>query len=590
MSEKLSEVRELMLQAGVDAYFLPHNDPHNNEYLAEPDKRMPFISGFKGSNGQMLITLSQALLWTDGRYWIAAGKELYEGWTLMKLKKGEPRYYEWIVQNLPKGFVVGFDPKIITAEALENRRKYFQDLGYEFRALEQNLVNSVWTDRPGYSEEPVTVLDVQYSGASIKDKVNQIRPKMKELNQHYLFTGVMDEIAWLLNLRGNDIEYNPLFFSYLLVHIPNDHEFNLHLFVNYHKVEPIHSYLRENHVTIHDYSDVEHFITEVTSPVVIDKSETNYFIFSKLKEPFHAKSIISHLKAIKNSTECEGFRNCHIRDGIAVCRYFAWIKDQLHKGNQVTEWTGSEELRKLRAEEPLNKGLSFSTISSVGPNAAIIHYEPTEESAAQITAQSIYLLDSGGHYLDGTTDTTRTVHFGEPSDWEKECYTRVLLGNLDLVRVVWPKWSNLSGNEIELLARRHLWEKGLDFQHATGHGVGHYLCVHEGPQVLSIGCKEPFEVGMNVTNEPGYYEEGAFGIRIEDVMLVVEKNPGFIGFENVTMVPYEKNLMKLEMISDKDKEFINNYHSVVWDKLSRVLEERRDYFTLEWLREATSPI
>mmetsp|Transcript_30190 Transcript_30190/g.29865 ORF Transcript_30190/g.29865 Transcript_30190/m.29865 type:complete len:343 (-) Transcript_30190:34-1062(-) len=317
----------------------------------------------------------------------------------------------------------------------------------------------------------------------------------------------------------------------------------------------------------------------------------NYLNQSRIQRK--KESIITNLKAIKNSTEIQGFRNSHIRDGVAVCKYLAWLGKELEDGHIHNEYEAALKLNQYRSEEDLNMGLSFANISCSGPNASFIHYHPEPDNSSEIKKDQIYLLDSGGQYLDGTIDTTRTVHYGNPTDWEKECYTRVLLGNLDLERVVWPygTWG-ISGADLDILARRRLWKKGLDFQHGTGHGVGHYLNVHEGPQGISRARKIQLEEGMNVTNEPGYYEKGNFGIRIENVMFVA-KHPtieNFLCFENVTRVPYDKNLILLSMLNDEDKAYINAYHQIVYDTLSPILRSRNDDFTLNWLEKATSPI
>eukprot|EP00358_Blepharisma_japonicum_P006562 CAMPEP_0202940690 /NCGR_PEP_ID=MMETSP1395-20130829/821_1 /ASSEMBLY_ACC=CAM_ASM_000871 /TAXON_ID=5961 /ORGANISM="Blepharisma japonicum, Strain Stock R1072" /LENGTH=580 /DNA_ID=CAMNT_0049635313 /DNA_START=41 /DNA_END=1783 /DNA_ORIENTATION=+ len=579
-----------MIELGLNAYFLPHSDPHRNEYLSDHDKRIGFITGFKGSNAHTLITQEQALLWTDGRYWQEAEKELYEGWNLMKITSGVPTYYEWCIQNLPKDSIIGYDPSIVTADAAINRTKYFVDKGYQFLPIERNIVNEIWENRPELSQEPIIIFDEKYAGESFTKKIKRVAEEMGDKN-FYLVTA-LDEIAWTLNLRGKDVEYNPVFFSYLILEKRGE-ENKIHLFVNEGKVANIREYLEGNRIQIYPYESASSFLSAIEESVIVDSTSCNYQLFKSIKNPEKKESIITNLKAIKNSTEIQGFRNSHIRDGVAVCKYLAWLGKELEDGHIHNEYEAALKLNQYRSEEDLNMGLSFANISCSGPNASFIHYHPEPDNSSEIKKDQIYLLDSGGQYLDGTIDTTRTVHYGNPTDWEKECYTRVLLGNLDLERVVWPygTWG-ISGADLDILARRRLWKKGLDFQHGTGHGVGHYLNVHEGPQGISRARKIQLEEGMNVTNEPGYYEKGNFGIRIENVMFVA-KHPtieNFLCFENVTRVPYDKNLILLSMLNDEDKAYINAYHQIVYDTLSPILRSRNDDFTLNWLEKATSPI
>mmetsp|Transcript_11348 Transcript_11348/g.11432 ORF Transcript_11348/g.11432 Transcript_11348/m.11432 type:complete len:595 (+) Transcript_11348:6-1790(+) len=592
MSDKLSQVRALMQEENIQAYFLPNNDFHNSEYLGHHDKRMIFISGFKGSNGQIVITQEQALLWTDGRYWLAAPKELYQGWTMMKQGHGNTTYYEWITQNLPSGSAIGFDPALINADAASNRKKYFEEKGYSFKPILRNLINEVWDTRPIMSQEKVFIHEVKYSGATVDEKVKSLYNVLKTTQSQYYFTSVLDEIAWILNLRGKDIDYNPLFFSYLLIKAASDTDYQLSLFINLDKIEGIRDYLSENKIEVFPYEAIGNYLENIEDGIVVDQSELNYSLFLKIKKPLNNSSLISKLKAIKNPREQKGFRESHIRDAVAMAKYFSWLENQLENGADLTEWTAAEQLDKYRAAEDLNQGLSFENISSVGPNAAVIHYAPTAETSSKVVKDQIYLLDSGGQYLDGTIDTTRTLHFGNPTEREKECFTRVLLGNLDIERVTWPQSSRLAGTDFDILARRRLWQIGLDFCHATGHGVGYFLNVHEGPHCLCKGSSEVFELGMNITNEPGYYEEGNFGIRIENVLLIVKNTqiPDYLSFENVTMVPYDKNLLCMRLLDAEDIQYIDAYHEKIWNTLSTILEARNENLALAWLRKATSPI
>lgn len=505
----------------------------------------------------------------------------------MKKMGPDPPVSEWISKNLEKASKIGYDPALVSAASAKSRTKFFSDKGYEFVPIEENLINKVWKSRPLMSQEKVFVHEIVYAGENIKQKLDKVLAKYEG---RFLFTSVLDDIAWLVNLRGKDIDYNPLFFSYMLIDRKED-GVKIILFVNDNKVEGIRDYLADNNIEIHRYEDVDNYLLSIEEKIVIDENELNYRLYQKIKHPVHKNNIIARIKAIKTPREIQGFKDSHIRDAIAMVKYFSWLEEQLNSGVQLTEWTAALELDRLRSLEYLNMGLSFENISSSGPNAAIIHYAPTAETARNLSLNEIYLLDSGGQYLDGTIDTTRTMHFGTPTDREKECFTRVFLGNLDLERIKWPVQAHLTGNDIDVLARRRLWEVGLDYNHATGHGVGYYLNVHEGPHYLCKGADEEFKIGMNITNEPGYYEEGSFGIRIENVLLITESQTmkGWVEFENVTMVPYDKKLFDRNIMDRFDIEYVNKYHRKVWDTLSPILQERGECKALKWLENATSP-
>jgi Xaa-Pro aminopeptidase len=317
----------------------------------------------------------------------------------------------------------------------------------------------------------------------MKEKLDEVGSNFKE---KYLLTNALDEIAWLLNLRGNDIDFNPVFFSYLVIE-KTDSGITPHFFISKSKIVNVAEYLEANGVVVHEYGEIFAFVQSLADEVRVDGSKCSAALYEKIAKPINKSSIISELKAIKNPREIQGFRDSHVRDGLALCKYLAWLENELKIGNVWTEYTAAEVLTNFRKQVTLNMGLSFGTISSVGANAAVIHYKPEKDTASNVTNESIYLLDSGGHYLDGTIDTTRTVHFGTPTDWEKECYTRVLLGNFDLERMIWPNSWSISGAELDIMARRRLWEVGLEYNHGTGHGVGYYLNVHEGPQGISQG-------------------------------------------------------------------------------------------------------
>ena len=523
---------------------------------------------------------------------------------MMKMGRGFPSVLEWIWGNLPANSRIAYDPYLVSAELARFRQAGYKQKGFDFIPHEVNFVNLVWKSRPQLSPNPVYIHEIEYAGRSINEKLSELEKRVEKvvqanrkpedpeyLTKRYLFTSVLDDIAWLLNLRGSDIEYNPLFFSYLLVD-QSSPETRLTLFINPSKVSSITDYLSSHNVSVQDYSEVSSYLSQLTYPVILDESETSLGLCSKLKQALHVPNLIARIKNVKTPREILGFQESHKRDAVAMVKYFTWLEQKLKNNEEINEWTAALHLDELRSQQALNKGLSFENISSSGPNAAIIHYAPTADKARNLSLDEIYLLDSGGQYLDGTIDTTRTLHFGNPGDWEKECFTRVLLGNLDLERVKWPASARITGNDLDVLARRWLWEKGLDYNHATGHGVGYFLNVHEGPQVLCKGADDEFTEGMNITNEPGYYEEGKFGIRIENVLFVQRASgiEGYLEFLNVTLVPYDKNLIKVDLLSRDDIEYIDAYHKRILDTIGPMVQEDGDAAAYDWLVRATSPI
>lgn len=537
----------------------------------------------------MLVTQEAALLWTDGRYFLQAERELGPDWRQMKLISGVQRYNEWILANMKPGSKVGFDPFLMTAQTVKARKEEFASKSIRFVPLERNLVNEIWVDRPPMSSSPVVRLPDSYAGQTLQEKVSELTPVLQAKGALNLFVSRLDEIAWLLNLRGADIEFNPVFFAYLLVDVTLGAA-KLTLFIDEGKTKALSDYFHANNIEIRPYSDAFSFLSTLSGPVLVSE-DLNFGLYTQLTSPIPHSDGISKLKSIKSAREVQGMKDCHVRDGRAVCRFLAWLEQELQGGrSDLDEWTAAQVLEGFRGQEDGFRGLSFETISAVGANAAVIHYKPKQDSAALISQKEIYLLDSGGHYWDGTTDITRTVHFGTPTAREKECYTRVLLGNLDLCRAVWPANSSISGADLDILARRWLWEAGLDYMHGTGHGVGYYLNVHEGPQGIGRWRTTPLVPGMNVTDEPGYYESGSFGIRIEDLLFVqaLTQPAGFCGFENVTICPYDRNLLATELLSQRDKAFLDAYHCKVWTLLSPTLAT--DPVALAWLQRATTPL
>ncbi|KAL4884144.1 hypothetical protein BJY04DRAFT_206005 [Aspergillus karnatakaensis] len=602
-SKRLSSLRQLMQEHKVDVYSMTSENPHSTLELSPTDQ---FISGFTGSAGTALISLSEAALSTDGRYFNQAAKQLDNNWTLLKRGvEGVPTWQEWITQQAEGGKVVGVDPALITGAAARNLSDTLKKNGASLVGVSQNLVDKVWgSDRPAPPREKVKVHPEKYAGKSFQDKVTDLRKELESKKAAGFVVSMLDEIAWLLNLRGSDIPYNPVFFSYCIV-TPTTVE----LYIEDEKLTPeVKAHLGQD-VIVKPYDSIFADAKALSEAKKQDSEASSKFLLSNraswalnlsLGGEDHVeetRSPIGDAKAVKNDVELAGMRACHVRDGAALIEYFAWLENELvNKKTTLDEVDAADKLEQLRAKQDLFAGLSFDTISSTGPNGAIIHYKPEKGSCSIIDPTAIYLCDSGGQYFDGTTDVTRTFHFGTPSELEKKAFTLVLKGCIGIDAAVFPKGT--SGFALDVLARQHLWKEGLDFLHGTGHGIGSYLNVHEGP--VGIGTRVqytevPLAVGNVISDEPGFYEDGKFGIRIENVVMVREvqtthkfgERP-WLGFEHVTMCPIGLNLIEPSLLSDSEIKWVNDYHTEVWDKTHKFFEN--DEFTRNWLKRETQPI
>ena len=604
--EKLKKFREIMAERKYDAYIIPHGDQHDNEYIAEADERIKFISNFSGSNGLGLVTKDVALMWTDGRYYIQIEKELYPGWKMKKMGMSEEKLTEYILKNLEKNKTIAMDFNLFSQNMAEDLMFKLKD--YEFVNDEDNLIDKIWgEDKPKYKENKVLILPVQYTGLSTLDKYKIIIDKLKEETQTLIETRFgnekkfpktrllisrLDDIAWVLNLRGSDIPYNPVFFSFGLLYSSENGE-RFHLFSNKNKFNTpeLENYLSENKITLHDYEEIYKVlsISGEDTLTVIDSDSTNFNMFNCVinekigKHLIINDDIIEKIKGVKNQTEIEGYRKANLKDSVALIKFFSWLEDELvtKKRTDLNEYQIGIKNKQFREEQENFMGESFAPICASGPNAAIIHYEQNENLHSDASMDKILLCDTGGQYLDGTTDITRTVHYGKPTDKEKEMFTRVLLGNLSLERTIFKK-DKTELRKIDSIARNYLLMVGENYNHGTSHGVGHFLNVHEGPYGL------PLKEGNIITNEPGYYEKDAFGIRIENSVLVVKKNDDYLGFENLTYLPYEKNLFDMNLLSPDFVKYINDYHKKVFDMLSPFL--KNDEKTLDYLKRKTDPL
>ncbi|KAI1367821.1 aminopeptidase-like protein [Xylaria arbuscula] len=616
-TQRLAELRRVMKDRKIDVYIVPSEDSHSSEYIAPCDARRAYISGFTGSAGYAVITHEKAALATDGRYFNQASKELDDNWLLLKQGiQDVPTWQEWTAEHAEGGRAVAVDPTLLTSGAAEKLSEKIQKSGgKELEAVAENLIDLVWgADRPSRPIEPVIILDQKFAGKDVKTKLEELRQELEKKQSLAFVVSMLDEIAWLFNLRGSDIPYNPVFFSYAVV-TPDEAT----LYVDPTKLSSeVSSFLEENKVVIKPYQDIFSDVTALGQVAKAKNTEENkktpagqtrkkFLISNKaswaLKRALggddfveEARSPLADAKAIKNKTEIEGMRACHIRDGAALIEYFAWLEDQLiNQKASIDEVDAADKLEEFRAKHDKFVGLSFDTISSTGPNAAVIHYKPEKGSCSVLDPNAVYLCDSGAQFLDGTTDTTRTVHFGTPTEREIEAYTLVLKGNIALDTTVFPKYT--TGFAVDAMARQFLWKQGLDYRHGTGHGVGSFLNVHEGP--IGIGTRaQYFEVpltpGNVISNEPGFYEDGSFGIRIENIIMVKEiqtkynfGDKKFLGFEHVTMVPYCRKLIDPNLLSAEEKQWLNDYSADIYEKTKGFFE--KDELTLAWLKKETQP-
>lgn len=613
-TERLAHLRQLMRIHKVDIYIIPSEDSHASEYIAPCDARREFISGFSGSAGCAVVTHEKAALATDGRYFNQASKQLDTNWLLLKQGLQDvPTWQEWSAEQSEGGKIVGVDPTVISApDARKLAEKIKKRGGGDLVAIEENLVDQVWgASRPLMPSEPVKILGQHFAGKDVKTKLDELRKELEKKKSSGFIVSLLDEIAWLFNLRGNDIPYNPVFFSYATI-TPDAAT----LYVSSSKLNSeCTTYLTDNGICIRPYESIFDDAEALGQSLGAASDESQpeskikkFLVSTKtswaLKRALggeakveETRSPIGDAKAVKNETELEGMRQCHIRDGAALIEYFAWLENQLvAEKAEIDEVAAADRLQAIRTRQKNFVGLSFDTISSTGANAAVIHYKPEPGNCSIIDPKEIYLCDSGAQYFDGTTDTTRTLHFGEPTEMERKAYTLVLKGHIAIDVSVFPKGT--SGFALDSLARQFLWEHGLDYRHGTGHGVGSYLNVHEGP--IGIGTRiqyseVPLAPGNVISNEPGYYEDGSFGIRIENIIMVREVetkhqfgDKPYLGFEHVTMVPYCRKLIDETLLTAREKNWLNEYHADVHAKT-------KDFFpagslALKWLERETTPI
>ena len=591
INERVGRLRSWMKENGFTAFVFPSSDPHNSEYVADHWKSREWISGFSGSAGTAVVTLEHAALWTDSRYFIAAEKELNgTGFQLMKLRvEGTPSVSEWLASELStyERAVVGLDGNVNSFAEVAAMEQELATKGNITVRTDADPMAELWTDRPAIPDNMVSLHPLEYSGESTSSKVSRIRKHLLDCGADGLLVTALDEIAWVLNLRGSDVHCNPVFVSYLLISPEN-----ITLYINNVKLpDDVKAYLMSEYIDVQAYeSVVEGLRLYAGKSLLVDMSSTNYSLATAV--PFEkvcsGVSPIASMKAVKNKVEQDGFRAAMLRDGVAVVKFLAWLKSAVEAGGQ-TEISLDEHLTALRAEQSKFKGISFDTIVGYEAHGAIVHYEATPETDIPVQPHGLVLIDSGAQYLDGTTDITRTIALGELSEEQRRVYTLVLKGHIQLDRCRFP--AGACGSQIDALARAPMWREGYNYMHGTGHGVGSYLNVHEGPHQIRMEWRPaPLQAGMTVTNEPGIYLEGKFGVRIENTLLIVPAEStafgDFLKFETLTLAPIDTAPIVLEMLSTEEREWLNNYHRRVYESLSPYLEGNEK----EWLRKATLPI
>ena len=582
---KVESLRQWLREHELAAYIFPSTDPHCGEYVPDHWKTREWISGFNGSAGTAVVTLADAALWTDSRYWLAAEEQLQgTPFQLMKEKLAEtPSIAQWLGQVLPKGSHIGVDGWVNTIDSVRQLRQELEFEGLELQ-LAPDPAAELWENRPSIPLNAIGIQPIEFAGEEASHKLERLRKELKKLHADGILITQLDDIAWLTNLRGTDVHCCPLFVSYLAVTMDKATLYTLPQKLT----NEIRQYLTQQGIETDDYANVRC----PEGNIVIDPSTCNSTLTSTTRNsPFcvHHSSLVSPMKAIKNEAEIRGYQSAMRKDGIALVKFLRWLKPAVEAGGE-SEISIDRKLTSLRAEQPLFRDISFDTIAGYGAHGAIVHYEATPETDIPLEPRGLLLLDSGAQYQDGTTDITRTIALGPLTEEEMTDYTLVLKGHIRLAMAKFPAGS--SGTQLDILARYAMWQQGLNFLHGTGHGVGSYLNVHEGPHQIRMNyMPAPLVAGMTLTNEPGIYKAGKHGCRTENTMLITHYCDGefgeFLQFEPLTLCPIDTTPIRLEMMTPDEVEWLNNYHELVYQELSPLLDDEADR---EWLREATAPL
>ena len=604
INQRLELLREVMRREHLGAFIFPSTDPHQSEYVADHWKGREWISGFNGSAGTAVVTLTSAALWTDSRYFIAAEEQLRgTEYQLMRLKMdGTPTIAAWLGQQLTGSTEVGIDGRCSSVSAVKELIADLRKEGGLTLRTNFDPLKLIWKDRPQIPEHPVEIYPMEYAGETAHDKMARIRKALRERHADGMLMAALDDIAWTLNLRGSDVHCNPVFVSYLLISSTD-----VTLYINKVKLTAeVLAYLKAEGIKVEDYEQVENGLRNYFEyNILLDPDEVNYALYKGVRrqesgvgrresggrsaiEIVEEESPVKRMKTVKNEREIAGFRSAMLKDGIAMVRFLKWLSE-CSDYSEYSELSISNKLEALRAEQPLYRDISFDTIAGYGAHGAIVHYEATPETDIPLKPEGLLLLDSGAQYLDGTTDITRTIALGPLTDEMKRVYTLVLKGHIQIELCKFP--SGASGTQIDILARKDMWREGLNYLHGTGHGVGTYLNVHEGPHQFRMEWKPaPLVEGMTITDEPGVYLADRFGVRIENTLLITpykETEFGkFLQFEPLTLCPIDKAPIVVEMLLPEEIQWLNDYHRLVCDTLAPHLTADE----AAWLRDACEPI
>lgn len=584
----LEALRDLMRSKHIDAVIIPGTDPHQSEYPSEHWKFRDYVSGFTGSNGTAVVTLDDAGLWTDSRYFLQAAEQLEgSGFTLRKENiPGEPTVLEWLGEVLDEDAVVGVDGRLFSLIEANRIEMFCAQNGFMF-APDFRAAEAIWTDRPARPMNPAFVHDEALAGEDVDSKISRVVDALDAADADGLLITALDEIAWLLNLRGSDVDYTPVVIAF--AYVSEDERV---LFIDSEKVtSEVKDHLKKYGVKIKDYDDIEKFLGKIssTATVMVDPNRVSDALGQAMicNKTYMASPVIA-LKGVKNESQIAGFRQAMLYDGAAMVRMMMWLEQNVANG--ITEMDVDRRLQQERAAYASNRGDSFHMIAGYKDHGAIVHYEATDESAYTLSPEGLLLIDTGGQYLEGTTDITRTISLGNPTVAEKHDYTLILKGHLALARAVFPKGA--MGVQLDVLARGPLWNEGMTYLHGTGHGVGHFLGCHEGPQSIRMEANPtPLELGMVTSNEPGIYKTGEYGIRTENLLLCVpacsnEEWGEFYKFESLTLFPYDTTLMDMDMLSREEVKQINDYHAMVCERLRPLLNADE----AQWLEQKCKSI
>lgn len=589
-TERLAALREVMRRENLDAFIIPSTDPHNGEYVPPRWEARKWLTGFDGSAGTAVVTADEAALWTDSRYFLAAAEQL-KGTGIVLMKDGmpdTPDICKWLGMKLSvlRNPAVGLDGAVNTAATVKTIADRLRAEGGITLRTNIDPFERIWRDRPQVPQGKVWIHPVEYAGDTCMSKLGRIRARLSEMHVGGMLVSALDDIAWTLNLRGNDVHCNPVFVSYLLIERER-----ATIYINKVKLTAdVEAYLSEQGIDVEDYDMVSEGLRRYEGyNILIDENATSHALYSAVRcVKANVPSPVPYMKAVKNAAEIEGFRRAMVRDGVAMVRFLSRLLPSVREGGQ-TELSVSRSLETLRSEQDDFRGISFDTISAYGEHGAVVHYEPTPDTDLPLRPEGLLLIDSGAQYADGTTDITRTVALGDVTDEERRVYTLVLKGHIRLQMLKFPRGA--SGTQLDAVARCALWSEGMNFMHGTGHGVGSYLCVHEGPHQIRMEWKPaPIVEGMTVTDEPGMYLAGRFGVRIENMLLAVPyvqtEFGSFLRFETLTLCPIDTAPVVTEMLSADERAWLNGYHKTVYDKLSPLLDDNER----AWLKDATAAI